>query len=381
MYYYPGFNDNTPRDFADMKAHGVNSMLICPPGAREPVLERRGESVVASFPLTDKAMAELQRQGFDRPVAYFPRLLSCRLLHMFGRVDGERIKSTTYYGTQAAQYKAEDYPEDLKGVLKDLFRQMVQHAQDADWPPILWLLVDEPGAAAGHSMEMEWARLEFALFAEACPDEKLLCTAYSKQAAEVIGVPLDVRVCDMWRIGANDVAEAAEQSSELWAIRWLCQYNTYRFPRHYAGFGLDRMGIHGFTEWTYYGAPHYRPFDQVQSHHGCHYAFVGDDDDQLLTTITWEATQEGIDDARYTATLKTLIEQARASDAPGHQTLAGSAEAALRDIHAQIAAATATIPEAQLDDMRRRIAGQIMRFISAGLPPTDHTSASGLMAQ
>ncbi len=379
VYYYAGFNDNTPRDFADMKAHGVNSLLICPPGNREPVLERQGDRVVASFPLSDKAMAEMQRQGFDRPVAFYPRLLSCRVLRMFGRIDGERIKDTSYYGQQAAQYKAEDFPEDLKPVLKDLFRQMVEHAKDARWPPILWYLVDEPAAAAGHSMEMEWARVEFPLFAEACPDQKVLCTAYSKQAAEIIGVPLDVRVCDLWRIGPNDIAEAAERSSELWAIRWLCQYNTYQFPRHYAGFGLDGMGIHGFTEWTYYGAPRYRPFEQVQSHRGCHYAFI-DDNDQLLTTITWEATQEGIDDARYTATLKALIEQARASDAPAHRALADSAEAALGNIVAQVLPVTATNPEAQLDEMRRRIADQIIRFINAGPSPPNQTSASGLLA-
>ena len=80
VFYYPGFNASTPRDFADMKAHGVNSMLICPPGNREPVLTKQGDKGVASFPLADKAMAELNRQGFQRPVVFFPRMLSCRIL-------------------------------------------------------------------------------------------------------------------------------------------------------------------------------------------------------------------------------------------------------------------------------------------------------------
>ena len=368
IYYYPGFNENTPRDFADMKSHGVNAMLICPPGNREPVLERRGDRVVASFPMTDKAMAELKRQGFQRPTPYFPRLLSCRVLRMFDRIDGQRIKEASYYGQPAASYQAKDFPKDLKPVMKDLYRQVVRHAREANWPEVLWYLVDEPGAATGHSMEMEWAKLEFQLFAEACPDEKLFCTAYSQAVADDIGVPIDVRSCDLWRIGEADVARADKENTQLWAIRWLCQYNTYQFPRHFAGFGLDKIGLHGFTEWTYYGAPVYRPFDQVRSVHGCHYAFR-DEQENLLSTITWEGVQEGINDARYVATLRRRIDAAWKSTQQEHQTLAVSAQESLDGVLADIPRPTATLSQGRLDELRARVSRQIMRFVDAGLSP------------
>ena len=366
IYYYGLKGEKTARDFADMKAHGVNSMLICPPGHVVPVLERVGDRVVASFPHTDKLMAELKRQGFNRPVPYYPRVLSCRVLDLFDRVDGVKFKAGDYYGQRCIDYKAEDYPEDLKAVLKDIFRQMVQHAKDAGWPEILWFLVDEPGAAALHERELEWAKVEFPLFAEACPGEKLLCTAYTRDVIDAIGVPLDVRVGELWRFTDDDLQRTATDDAQLWGIRWLCQHNAYRFPRHFAGFGLDRMGLDGFTEWTYYGAPVYRPYDQIIDWQGCSYAFE-DERGNLLSTITWEAAQEGIDDARYAATLRALIANGDSSVNLAHQQLARDASDWLATRIAEIPNRPATLREAELDELRREIANQIMTLTAAGL--------------
>ena len=366
IYYYGLTGEKTAQDFADMKAHGVNSMLICPQGHVVPVLERVGDRVVASFPHTDKLMAELKRQGFNRQVPYYPRMLSCRVLDLFDRVDGVKFKPGDYYGQRCIDYKAEDYPEDLKEVLKDIFRQMVQHAKEADWPEILWFLVDEPGAAALHERELEWAKVEFPLFVEACPGEKLLCTAYSRDVIDAIGVPLDVRVGELWRFTDDDLQRIDADDSQLWGIRWLCQHNAYRFPRHFAGFGIDRMGLDGFTEWTYYGAPVYRPYDQIIDWQGCSYAFE-DEHGNLLSTITWEAAQEGIDDARYAATLRALISNGESSVNREHQRLAGDASDWLATRISEIPNRPATMPEAELDALRREIANQIIVLTDAGL--------------
>ena len=369
IYYYPTFNANTPRDFADMKAHGVNSMLICPPGNREPVLERKGDKVIASFPATDKAMAELQRQGFRGPIAYFPRMLSCRILRMFGRIDGKKITDLRYYGQLSASYKAEDFPDDLKPVLADVFKQMVRHAKEANWPEILWYLVDEPGAAAGHANELEWAKIEYPLFRNACPDQRTLCTAYAQNVIDQIGA-VDVRVCDLWRIDEQYLASAQAQNAQVWPIRWLCQYNTYLFPRQFAGLSLAKLGVTGFTEWTYYGAPLYDPYEQLRSKQGCNYAYVNKEG-QLLTTLTWEAVQEGIDDGRYVATLRKLIDMAATSDEAATRALVGSADKALEAILAEVPAGTGLASEAVIDELRAKLAGQIVRLLDAGITLED----------
>jgi len=373
VYYYPGFNENTPRDFADMKAHGVNAMLICPPGNREPALERQGDRIAVSFPLTDKAMAEFVRQGFERPAAYYPRMLSCRVLDLFGRVDGETFKRATYYGQQAVEYRAEDFPEDLKPVLMDLFRQMVAHSKEAGWPEILWYLVDEPGAAGSHTMEFEWAKLEFELFRKACPDERTLCTAYSLDVMKSLDPWVDMRVADMWSVASQEGnrvirGHVQESGDELWGIRWLCQYNTYLFPRYFAGMGPVKLGLTGMTEWTYYGAGTIGDgCNQLRSKHGCHYAYVAEDG-RLLSTVTWEAVQEGIDDGRYVATLRELIDKAKASDVPEHRRLGEESETKLQEVMEGLPwGAGKMVNESTLDEIRKVIADEIVRLVEVGI--------------
>lgn len=215
-------------------------------------------------------------------------------------------------------------------------------------------------------MEMEWAKLEFKLFAEVSPQEKLFCTAYSQGVVDAIGVPLSARSCDLWRLGPQDVARAEKENSQLWAIRWLCQHNTYRFPRHYAGLGLDKIGLHGYTEWTYYGAPRYEPYKQLRNVRGCYYAYT-DEQGNLLSTITWEGVQEGINDSRYVATLRHLIETARKSPKKENQALAESAQMTLDRILADIAPRPETEPQHRLAEIRALIAHQIMEFVHVGI--------------
>ena len=368
VYYYPGFGPDAPRDFADMRAHGVNAMLFCPPAYADPILEREGDRVRVSFPLADKAMKELARQGFRGPIAYFPRLLGSQVLRLFDRVDGDTLRPTEYYGQPAVQFQANEFPEDLKPVLRNVYRQMVAHAREAGWPPVLWYLVDEPEA----ELEQEWAKLEYPLFVEACPGEPTLCTAYTERIAAAIGAPLSVRVADLWRIETGAAERARAQGTQLWGIRWLSQYNTYGFPRHFAGVGLDKIGVTGFTEWTYYGAPRYSPYAQVRDKEGCYFAYT-DDQDRLLSTITWEAVQEGIDDARYVAMLRRLTGEAEASGDADHQALAADARAALNDVLNSIPPAPGTLDEAELDRLRATLASHISLLVRAGVARPDRS--------
>jgi hypothetical protein len=85
-----------------------------------------------------------------------------------------------------------------------------------------------------------------------------------------------------------------------------------------------------------------------------------------MSTITWEGVREGIYDARYTATLRRLIAQARGSV---HQDLAVSAQQTLDKILGDVPPAPGTLPQDGLDALRAQIASLIMRFIEAGITP------------
>jgi len=367
IYYYSGFTPDTPRDFADMKAHGVNSMLICPPGHVEPAMEREGNTVKISFPQTDKAMAELKRQGFNRPVAFYPRFLSSRILQMFNRVDGQKFKSIDYYGQGGVDFKAKDYPEDLKLVFKDVCKQMVSHAKDANWPDILWYFDDEPGAndSPNHMIPLEWAVLEYRLLKEVFPQEQTLCTIYNLNVYKTLSC-IDVCVGDLWRLDNEFMNYVKTNGSQAWGIKWLCQYNTYNFPRHFAGIGIEKMGLTGFTEWTYYGAPLYKPYDQLLNKEGCSYAYVNGEG-KLLTTIPWEAVQEGIYDARYVATLHKLIEKASLSQNASHKALAEEGKKTLQQAMAKIPAIPSVLNESEMDNLRKTLIDSIQQFVKAGI--------------
>ena len=100
---------------------------------------------------------------------------------------------------------------------------------------------------------MEWAKLEYPLFAEVCPDEKLFCTAYWQGVVDAIRVPLDVRTCDVWGINEGDAARTAEQGGQLWGIRWALPVQHLSFPAalRRAGpqwQGVLRGGRYGLTE-------------------------------------------------------------------------------------------------------------------------------------
>jgi len=184
---------------------------------------------------------------------------------------------------------------------------------------------------------------------------------------------VDVRVVDMWKLAGEEANRAHRLSvetsgDELWGIRWLCQHNTYLFPRYYAGMGPVKLRLDGMTEWTYYGAASLGDgYDQLRSKEGCHYAYVGEDG-QLLSTTTWEAVREGINDARYVATLRKLIEQAKQSGAAEQVALANEAEAALAPVLEQLPwDAGKTVPEVRLDEIRRLLSAQIVRLLEGGV--------------
>ena len=213
---------------------------------------------------------------------------------------------------------------------------------------------------------MEWAKVEYQLFKKLFPEEKLLCTAYTPEALDDLGVRLDVRVSDLWRLSPEDMKRAEKEKNEVWGLRWLCQYNTYEFPRHFAGFGLDRMGLDGFTEWTYYGAPLYRPYDQMVHFPGCHYSFT-DEKGNLLNTIPWEASQEGIDDSRYVATLRELIDRGSASSDAKQKMLAGVASKKLDKLIAGLPYRPKIVSETELARLRGEIAGELLQLIRSGI--------------
>jgi len=133
--------------------------------------------------------------------------------------------------------------------------------------------------------------------------------------------------------------------------------------------GPVKFGLDGMTEWTYYGAASMGDgYDQLRNKEGCSYAYV-DDAGRLLSTVTWEGVREGINDARYVAALRKLIERAQSSTSPEHQRLAREAGQQLESIIEELPRGGGNIiPEVGLDEIRTALADQIIALIRAGVP-------------
>ena len=127
MYYYAGWNGPvTRRVFQDMQDHGMTGILFCG-GKSHPKMKRVGDKVELSYPNADQCMPVLKELGFD--VAYYPRTLSSRLIALFGMEKDFKVRK--YYGRPTVHYDVEKYPEALKPILRDIFRQIDVHAKEA----------------------------------------------------------------------------------------------------------------------------------------------------------------------------------------------------------------------------------------------------------
>ncbi len=86
--------------------------------------------------------------------------------------------------------------------------------------------------------------------------------------------------------------------------------------------------------------------------------------DGAVPTIQWEASREGVDDARYVSTLEALIREARLK--PRLSTAAVQANKTLSAVYSRLPKhlynTMATVPPAVLDEMRTEVINAILKL-------------------
>jgi len=380
MYYYSGWNGNiTKRVFQDMLDHGMTGILYCD-GKREPLMKKVDDKVELSFPNADRCMPVLKELGF-RDVIYYPRLLSNKLIILFGMEKD--FKPHKYYGTKNVLYKADRYPTALKPVLRDVFRQIDAHAKEAGWPyPLIYYPVDEP-----HYKDavMEWALVEMPTLKDALPSARIFCTAYWLNVIKKLDPWLDITAVKLRYLAVEETNKAIMTATggkaiDVWGIFWFTPTDDYQSMRTKAGLLPEKTGAEGMTLWTYYGPyDHKDDYDELR---GSKYKYAAPSylapDGTLLTTVPWEAIREGINDSRYARTvrhwIKTLRKLTGATGLPRGKKvqalgLADDAETFLKDAFAGIpwgmGAHKGKWTELDADNFRHQAAGHIQALKSA----------------
>ena len=379
MYYYGGWNGNiTRRLFEDMLDHGLNTIMYGD-GKIHPLVERVGDRAVLDFRAADQCMPLLKKLGFKH-VVYYPRLLSNKLIMRFGME--EDFEPHSYYSTKTVLYKAEQYPESLKPVLKDVFRQIDEHAREAGWPyPLIYYPVDEPHY---RDAVMEWALVEMPILKEALPDARIFCTAYELDVIQALLPWLDIVTTEMKYLSDEEtqkaiLASAREKGAEVWGIFWMTPWDDYQYMRTKAGLLAEKGEAAGMTLWAYYGPyDHKDDYDELRLHTYAVPSFIGRDG-TLLPTLPWEAIREGINDSRYFRTLRYWIEEVRKQAGPMSREKRRSARLLADDAAAFLMTTMDGIPwgehtqmgkwtELDADNVRREAARRILALKEAVAP-------------
>ena len=200
----------------------------------------------------------------------------------------------------------------------EVWKGVIDEGRKKDWPELVFYVSDEPGdpeRAKGVRDAMKRVRA----FHEQNPDYKFRVTTGlgSSRGIQTVGHYYDLWIaCMAQRIGETGViADAKMQNKELWFYDCMMAPVDAEMDRYFFGVWAWVSGVKGCTHWTYYAQPHL--------------SYIYPAKNEIIPTIGWEGIREGIDDYRYLATLKQLVEKAKAA---GKADLTKGAEEIFEDV-------------------------------------------------
>ncbi|MFH2068457.1 MAG: carbohydrate binding domain-containing protein [Candidatus Omnitrophota bacterium] len=319
LFFYDPPNFKTDTLFRDMREHGMTSVILGGINAPAP-LRREGDRAVMDFAASDALMSAYRKAGFTDPMPYCPLLGSEK-----GRLGTQLLE---LWGLDP-KVKEGEYPTALQEVYKQVIRDICEHARQANWPPILFYLVDEPNDLKNPLATA--ARLEYRMTKEAVPSARTFCTAYDIPTMKNLDPWLDVRPA----IITAEIAQTAEKNKafqdylrqaggEIWGIGWPTMQDDFWQAREMAGFLPAKTGVTGMTAWAYYYPwPFTDEYTDLRGEYKNSLFSYWDTDDSLNPTtawegngslnptVTWEGIRAGINDWRYILTLKETIAKAK----------------------------------------------------------------------
>jgi hypothetical protein len=312
LFYYNSDPANAELYFRDMRDHGMTSVILAQVNAS---LHRDGERAVVDFVTSDAFVAAYRKAGFEGPLVYNPfhDRLATRLLELFGLAD--KFPKVVNYGESICVFQENEYPAQLQESCREVVRSIVAHAQQANWPPLLFYAVDEPNDP--NDWRTTAARLEYRLTKEAVPSLPTFCTAYTLDAMKNVEPWLDVRTVPIHNLlnsaeSLRSFHEHMQQAGgEMWGIEWPAMWDDFWRSRQLGGFQPAKAGVSAMTAWAYYTPlPWTDEYNDLRGQYkGC-YLVYRNADGELIPTLTWEGIRAGVTDWRYIATLEEAIAKA-----------------------------------------------------------------------
>ncbi len=284
-------------ELADWRAHGMTCAIMYP-------------LLHGSFALTDgKLVADLgefgrfmdlyMRAGLGGPVVADLQGLAALVHRLLGQ-------------------KPDDWGPEFKRLATEIARRIEDQRVAAKWPPFLYHPVDEPG---GHPEVQAEAREMLRLLHEA--GLKTFTTADVEFTGKVLSPYLDARCywvgycADSAAHAAARVAECKAAGAAYWWYGTGCytgQEGNVAANRHLGGFLFDKSRADGAWAWTFQrptGADDFEAQGRLEAKSACITFPALGAGQPSVPTLQWEGIRQGVDDARYLATLRSAIEDLR----------------------------------------------------------------------
>ncbi len=208
------------------------------------------------------------------------------------------------------------FTDDFDRVYKQLIIKIDNYVKNKKWPEFFFSPVDEP-ATTFEKMKMASYYLE--LIKETLPSIKTYTTLYGgwKQIddGKLLDEWLDVRCYD-W-LDKKLIRDTRKSKDELWVYNGGSFGKRPVIDRFFYGFYAEKISADGIMQWVYQwpsslGVDPDHEFEVGAQ--GWYYTYPSAEGP--VPTIGWEGIREGIDDARYLETLKSLIIEAEGVGTP-----------------------------------------------------------------
>ncbi|RKY36125.1 MAG: hypothetical protein DRP78_04410 [Candidatus Omnitrophota bacterium] len=353
--FYP---ENIEKHFIDIREHGLSTLTLY----GIPQIKGKGENVELDFSVP----------GFTSPwpvKTFMEYYLNSGLkapLIFIGLDYVLRIKIKSVFGYEM-------YSKEFDFVYKNFVKMLEGYRLSENWPEFIFSVSDEP---ANDPKKMQSTEYYLQLLKQILPGVKTYITLYGGwkgiDDGKALDQWLDLRCYD-W-LNKKLIQDTKKSNDQLWVYNGGSFGRNPAVDRFFYGFYAERVGADGITQWVYQWAGSLgTSYDQELKTglQGWYYTYPSFDGP--IPTIGWEGIREGIDDARYVRTLKSLISEARKVGTPFLMEKAEAAEEKISRILQNIDIDTQTEKRylltkslaknfLQLDLWRREIASEIIKL-------------------
>jgi len=304
--------------FRDQREHGMTTMSLRS-GAE--ASERDGHPYLADL---ETAIDLYKKYGFTQPLVY---------------CAGQLLRTNKI--NRSNNYK--DYDPDVQLPLaKQVAAYYTKRFHDEGLPGIAFMPVEEPNLKSGigaldpPDVRRRLATTLIGAMKAAGAKTAMTCTPQSVTAA--------IDDTDYWIVAYRkfepklfEVAKQHNAHLGLYANATMMGQGTY-FPRFMFGYYTWASGLQAMLPWTYPMQPKRFPTNVGGRGEGglnVHHQFIGLDN-KPIPTVQWELSREGIDDARYLATIERLAAAARKVDTPAAKTAVADADRLLATVRGSV---------------------------------------------